>query len=246
MNAYYMRNRGGNMVLSSLHASKAEDLGEEAGFTVFASSALSPEDEDDVYRSLLSDARIVLIRWIREKRYIPRLFASAFLFILAYFFLSVVIPDPIPIIDEIVLSFLAAALLWIALTRLDEKSALMKERNKAVAEAIMSASFLVSGDMKIIEAYYDSLYSFSLLETAEMIANGDCCLPSSLTEGWKDDFTFSLLLHLKASDSGIEKTLRRIENERDKERTARFLVHQVTVGSLDILDLALYIALKNS
>ena len=243
------------MVLSSLHASKAENLGEEAGFTVFASSALSPEDEDDVFRSLLSDARIVLIRWIREKRYIPRLFASAFLFILAYFCLSVVISDPIPIIDEIVLSFLAAALLWIALTRLDEKSALMKERYKAVAGAIMSASFLVSGDMKImvhstdqqlIAAYYDSLYSLSLLETAEMIVNGDCCLPSSLTEGWKDDFTFSLLLHLKASDSGIEKTLRRIENERDKERTARFLVHQVTVGSLDILDLALYIALKNS
>ena len=245
MNVYYMRRRGVPLVLSSLSQENAEKLDSNLSFTVLSSSPLGPDEKDDVYRSLLSDSHIVLLKWIGEKRYIPRLFASAFLFIVVYFILSVVIPDPVPVVDELVFAFIASALLWVLLSRMDEKSQLMKERNKAVEDAVLDSDFATSSDMRDIEEYYDSLYSYSLLETAWMIAEGRCKLSSSLSAGWKDDFTAALFLHLKASDKGIMKTIKRCK-EGQGEKTVRFLVHQVTIGGLDILDLALYFALTDN
>ncbi len=44
-----------------------------------------------------------VISWMAEKRFIPRFLVSAGFFLLAYFFCAVVIRDPIPMIDEVLI-----------------------------------------------------------------------------------------------------------------------------------------------
>ena len=74
----------------------------------------------DAVRAMQNDAYLKLLRWLQEKRYIPRLLCSAVVFIVLYLFLSIAIPDPVPIIDEILLSFLGAVFVWIMLCRHNE------------------------------------------------------------------------------------------------------------------------------
>ena len=85
----------------------------------------------------------------------------------------------------------------------------------------------------------------SVMELAEAIASGTLPPPPDLSEDWLDDFSSALLLHMRASDKGIDKTLSRIESDDDSRKTARFLIHQVTIGSLDMPDLALYLAVSS-
>ena len=86
---------------------------------------------------------------------------------------------------------------------------MMKKMFECVDDSICNASVIVSEGIKTIEDYYDNLLSFSPLETATIIAQHSLP-PLSVNEEWIEDFRISLLRHLKAADSKIEHTLKRI------------------------------------
>ena len=44
--------------------------------------------------------------WIKEKKFLPRFAGTAFVFLVAYLFFSIVIRDPFPVLDEIILNCL--------------------------------------------------------------------------------------------------------------------------------------------
>ena len=244
MVAYFLRRRGVPLVLSCI---PDEDFSISSPFPraeIIASGLLSEMESLDAVRAMQNDAYLKLLRWLQEKRYIPRLLCSAVVFIVLYLFLSIAIPDPVPIIDEILFSFLGAAFLWIILSRHDEKSSMMKKMFECVDDSICNASVIVSEGIKTIEDYYDNLLSFSPLETATMIAQHSLP-PLSVNEEWIENFRISLLRHLKAADSKIEHTLKRIREDKNREKCVTFLIHQVTIGNLDIPDLALFLALSS-
>lgn len=55
--------------------------------------------------------------WITESRFIPRFLGSAGIFLFVYFFLSFVIRDPLPMLDEIVSGIAAAVIFYILMGR---------------------------------------------------------------------------------------------------------------------------------
>lgn len=241
MRAFYMRRRGVPLVLSFLRDEDMESFA-PSPLELIASTPVGL-DEAFLLRSLSDDLLSSLRRWRQERRYIPRLLVSALAFLLLYLFFSLVLLDPVPMVDELLFSFLGAGAAWIIMSRADERSSFMKGKMEMIEDMLDSYSLVLSGNMAALEEYYDGLYSYSPVELASMIASGTLPTLPSLNEGWKEDFSSALLSHLRAVDSGIDHTLRRIESDHDRERTAHFLVHQVSVGSLDLLDLALYQAL---
>lgn len=56
-------------------------------------------------------------RWMADQRFIPRFLISAGIFLIAYLFFSLVVRDPLPMIDEVALSTGAAVLCFILLGR---------------------------------------------------------------------------------------------------------------------------------
>ncbi len=60
--------------------------------------------------------------WSAEKKFIPRFLISTLCFLVLYFFTSVVIRDPLPMVDEIVISTVGSVLLYLFLSKRDSDS----------------------------------------------------------------------------------------------------------------------------
>ena len=224
-------------MVSSLHRMDFDSLSTSERFTIASSSPLSEEERMEAEATLLREASAALSRWRQEKRYIPRLMLSAAVFIVLYLFLSVAVPDPIPVVDEILLSLLGAAGIWIIVSRMDARSSYMAGKLEAIEVSIAEAKAMASDDMRSIEDLYARFQSMGLLELAEAISSGSLPALAEAPE-WLEDFSEALHMHLKASDRGIDRTIARIGGRGSE----RFLIHQVTTGALDMPDLALYLA----
>lgn len=65
--------------------------------------------------------------WRAEKKFLPRFLISILVFLLVYFILSVVIKDPIPMIDEIIGGSVGAILTYLFLVKRDSDSRISTE-----------------------------------------------------------------------------------------------------------------------
>jgi len=90
-----------------------------------------------LYRQTESDIR----DWIYERRFIPRFLISAASFVVTYFFLALVIRDPIPFVDEFVAATGVGILVYILLGRRYQQSKGAAEKRALIRERIDSVSF---------------------------------------------------------------------------------------------------------
>ncbi|HAK45912.1 MAG TPA: hypothetical protein DCO79_08350 [Spirochaeta sp.] len=60
--------------------------------------------------------------WSAEKKFLPRFLISTAVFLLLYFVMSIVVRDPIPMIDEILIGFAGAVVTYIFLVKRDSDS----------------------------------------------------------------------------------------------------------------------------
>ena len=73
---------------------------------------------NDLYRMIEGAVK----SWVMEVRFIPRFIMSAAVFLFAYLFFALVIPDPIPIVDEILIGAGLAIVTYFLLGRRDQRS----------------------------------------------------------------------------------------------------------------------------
>ncbi len=73
---------------------------------------------NDLYRRIESDVKA----WINERRFIPRFLIASAVFLVAFLFMSLVIRDPIPIVDEFLIGGGLAVFAFIAVGRRFEQS----------------------------------------------------------------------------------------------------------------------------
>ncbi|MBT3276017.1 MAG: hypothetical protein HN368_22910 [Spirochaetales bacterium] len=87
---------------------------------------------NDLYRMIEAAVK----SWVLEVRFIPRFLVSAGSFLLAYLFLSFVIRDPIPIIDEILIGGGIALVVYYMLGRRDQRSSLALKKRVELRTAV--------------------------------------------------------------------------------------------------------------
>ena len=90
-------------------------------------------------------------KWVADVRFIPKFLISAAVFLVAYFFLSFVVPDPLPVIDEIGIGLAAGIVVYILLGRKDIKSDFAGKRRLSLRTAVDRITFLQSDFVKSIE-----------------------------------------------------------------------------------------------
>lgn len=141
----------------------------EEPITWYSSEKINEEKRDQarLYCYKVVDDSVNL--WIQEKRYFPRLLISSFTFLLMYFFLSLVIRDPLPIFDEIIGSFVAAVLMWSFITKKDKQSAIANKKKLEIKREVSNAPFDIIEDIYVIEQYLDDLRSFDIIDLADRI-----------------------------------------------------------------------------
>lgn len=202
---------------------------------------LSEETRREAERWLRHQAEISVSHHIQDKHYIPRLIISAFVFLLLYFFFSLTVRDPLPMLDEIVLSFAGTALVWVLMSRNDIRIAMTSKLKMDLDTVIRNAEVVEEEILFHCEEYVDRLDS-SIPELADILAH---CSENTLP-----DFPYELPLKLKnAFEYHMAKedhTLRdyyklvRSCKGRDERLSAR-LIQAVTAEGLDLGLLALLI-----
>jgi len=103
--------------------------------------------KNDIYR-LIEDA---VKSYVSELRFIPKFLISAGIFLAAYLFFSLVVRDPLPMVDEILISFGAAILSYIMIGRRDQRSNLSLKKRMEMRTRVDRIVFNESSFVKKIE-----------------------------------------------------------------------------------------------
>ncbi len=102
---------------------------------------------NDLYRL----AEIAVKNWVFDQRFIPKFLISTGVFLVTYFFLSYVIRDPIPYIDETVLSIAASVFTYIFMGKKDMNSQKAMKKRVEMRTKIDRIEFTESPIVKKVE-----------------------------------------------------------------------------------------------
>ena len=154
--SYYLRFRHYSLLLTYRERKEGCD---KPVFSLFSSGMISDEERDEVRGSLYAEQIKSIRAFVQDRYYIPRLIICAVIFLVFYLFFSLVIRDPLPLIDEIILSAAAAFICYVLLSRTDEKLAIYRNLASASHDSLSLMKEEYSGECASLEAYYDSLSS---------------------------------------------------------------------------------------
>jgi hypothetical protein len=180
--------------------------------------------------------------WIADKKFIPRFAVSALVFLVAYLLFSLVIRDPLPMIDELVLSILSASGAYYLLLRRDLSSPQAIKKRVELKNLIDSITFTESGFVRAVEE--------ALIETEKGGRDAALASLSSPIEGEDDDGSLkdALLLCLRGRfnprlikrEERLRKT--RVSNEDLRSELSR----QAGLPGFDLALFAVYVRLRQS
>jgi len=123
--------------------------------------------KNDFYRSIEAGIR----KWLSDVRFIPKFLISSVLFMVSYFFLSFVIRDPLPLVDEIAISLAVAIVSYLLLGRRDIKSDLADKKRVALRTAVDRISFEKSDFVAALETSLHENESVDLREVVQRIVH---------------------------------------------------------------------------
>lgn len=155
--SYYLRLRHYSLLLTYR---ERKDGCDRPVFSLFSSGMISDEERDEVRGSLYAGQLKSIRAFVQDRYYIPRLIISAMVFLIFYLFFSLVIRDPLPLIDEIILSAAAALICYGLLSRTDEKLAIYRNLASAAHDSLSLMKEEYSEECAALESYYDSLSSY--------------------------------------------------------------------------------------
>jgi hypothetical protein len=173
-NIYVVKDKSKNFVLTPFFKDKTIGSKEGEEEVVFYTSGATSEEERDesrLYTYKAVDNSVEL--WIQEKRYFPRLVASAFTFLVVYFFMSLVLRDPIPMLDELVGATAATIAVWYFISKKDKKGPITNKKKLEIKREVSNAEFKELEGLTVIEAYLDNLRSLDNIDLSDRLLNMD-------------------------------------------------------------------------
>jgi hypothetical protein len=249
------RDRGTSIHLTPFQTINASDSwSEEEEITWFSSSALSTHEKDDALFSLYMQIDRGVDRWIQDARYLPRLLMSAGVFLVTYFFFSLAVRDPIPMVDELLLAGGASIAFAVYLTKRDKKSEMAMKRRMELKQNASRSDFELLDTLTVYEDYLTKCTYLDSIELADRLAmNGDADLPVlDIPEGssgpWQAEFAELLVENLRITrGSDYKKYMEILEIRKNKKENEAFsarLLKLTLAKSIDLPLLALMIAIS--
>jgi hypothetical protein len=108
---------------------------------------------NDLYRRIEQDVRV----WINERRFIPRFLIASAVFLVIYLFMSLVIRDPIPVADEVLIAGGVAVFAFILVGRRFEQSHLAGDRRVTLRSKVDGVVFSEDPFVHRLEALLHSV-----------------------------------------------------------------------------------------
>ncbi len=246
-NCFIIRRRRGN----ALYLTPFNDVQTSASWSEdepvkwFASTGLTTGEKDDALFLLYGQIDRGVDRWIQDKRYIPRLLISAAVFLVLYFFFSLAVRDPIPVIDEFLISLAGAIGIATLLTKKDKKSDLAMKKRLLLKQNGSRGTYEVLEELTIYEEYLNKCSSIETLELADRLCSKDDLPQLELSKvDFATEFKNLLLKEIELNDRALYKEyLHLIVGKIDNSYSAR-LVKLAMQKQLDLPLLALMLVIS--
>ena len=217
----------------------------------YVSTGVLAQEKDEALLTLYRQIDRGVDRWIQDARYIPRLLISAGVFLLTYFFFSLAVRDPIPMIDELLISVAASLVTATMLARRDKKSEMAMKRRLALKQQASQCDFTVQEELTAYEDYLDACDAIETIDLAERLTlTSDDDLPALLhADEQEQEHVHSLLLQqVKLYDKNLYRRYVSVMEVRHagvpNEALAAHLVKLALPGTFDLPLLAFLVALE--
>jgi hypothetical protein len=102
---------------------------------------------NELYRQI----EVGVKNWLSDARFVPKFLISALVFVVTYFFMSFVVRDPLPVIDEVALGLAAAVVVFLLLGRRDMNSKLATKKRLDLRVIVDRITFRESAFVKQVE-----------------------------------------------------------------------------------------------
>lgn len=198
---------------------------------------------NDLYRMIEGAVKT----WISEVRFIPRFLLATGVFLITYFFLSYVVRDPLPMIDEILIGLGLAFLTYFLIAKRDQKSSISLKRRVDLRTAVDRIVFEESGFVKEVEAALQAHEAEGPDRIiASLLSNPDSSF------GTEDEETAAeMLSYLEKRFAGKEykkqeKLISRMDQPADSEKEKETLTKLAESGKFDIPLFAVYRRMKRT
>ncbi len=169
---------------------------------------------------------LAIKNWIFDQRFIPKFLISTAVFLVSYFFLSYVIRDPIPYIDETILSIGAAVFTYIFIGKRDMNSIKALHRRVEIRNKVDKIEFRESAIVRKVESLLHKNESSDLEEILEsMISPVGCELNDEERE---EALQFIEILGSRFNSRRLKKAERRLK---------RFLNSREDISTLNVTEL---------
>jgi hypothetical protein len=197
---------------------------------------------NELYRQIDQEVKV----WMADSRFIPRFLLSALAFMVVYFLMSFIIRDPLPIFDELIVSFGVSILTYILLGRRDLQSEGALKRKIEMKNKVDGIVFTESDFTRSVERFLNEREEQSQEEVIDAIAGGE---PPALTDGHEHE-SEQMLEYLEQlfSTSEYKQTQKRIKRLRrdgdDRSRTS--LGKWIGKQKVDVPLLSVYWGLRDT
>lgn len=164
---------------------------------------------NDLYRLIESAVK----SWISDIKFIPRFIISSAAFLLIYLFTSFVIRDPIPLLDELALSFAGSIVVFIIMSRRDQNSE--KSAKKRLDLRLLMDKIVFEED-DFVKEVEEILHYHESIDNIDIINSLADSTDNSFVNSNSDDIK-QLITYLNKYFSG-RNYRKKIENLNKKEK----------------------------
>ncbi len=247
-----LRKVGSNLYLSPyLKTDRVSQMDSETPVVLKSSGMLTKGQKDEASYALYSAIDFYVDRWIQDKQYIPRLLICAVVFMVTYFFMSLAIRDPIPMLDEMLVSSGLTLFCWIALAKRDTRSSVARQRRYELKGQAGSPDYQQLESLFVLEAFLQDIASLDMQDVSDnlcLVGDKNFDLLTEEQRGpWAEEFLSLLLLHLKVRQKSLYRMYQRVRSVRESKkpnlRLAQRLFHLNMQQRLDLPLLALTVIL---
>lgn len=206
------------------------------------SSTLETDELELLDKTVFAQIDRGINRFIQDKKYFPRLFLSALVFLVVYFFFSYTVRDPIPIIDEFILATAGAIITWLFMEKKALSSDISIKRKLELKQRQNEAVLTIENDVEVVENYLDELRSINVLDLCDMIVRcHDKDLPSLPIK--QENFGELIENYFKLNYKKYSKYLNQLKVARtDVDLNVQLNSRLVEIGQVD-MDLLCLLAL---
>ncbi|MDC7240689.1 MAG: hypothetical protein PQJ50_10045 [Spirochaetales bacterium] len=196
---YYLRWKDRSLYLCELEGENFLGPLEREDLRVLCGTQPEEEDINSVKNQMKLSIEKAVNSWINDSKFLLHILMAAGVFLVSFYFLSYVVRDPLPLVDEIILSALLGGLAFYRLTNQQYQSEKAIQRKLEMEQYLTSLSVEKSPFLEQVELYLEKLADMDEGEVKKIIDSG--AVPAFFTSDRKD-----MLKLIKAAEQYKKKT----------------------------------------